>query len=117
MRTFTFFAFFQPAAGITDLEALVVVSGLGAHADLFDLDFLLRLLGLFFFLCPLVNKLAVIDDTANRRLGVWSHFYQIEISLIGFCHGFFYRYDTDIFTAGINQADFFGSDTFIDSII
>jgi hypothetical protein len=60
----------QPSAGIVHLETPMCFIGLGTQADFLDFDLGLCLFGFAFFLGALINELAIIDDTANRRIGI-----------------------------------------------
>ncbi len=60
----------QPAAGIVHFETTVRFVGLGTQADFLDFDLGLCPFGFAFFLGTLINELAIIDDTADRRIGV-----------------------------------------------
>ena len=60
----------KPAAGIVHFETTVRFIGLGTQADFLDFDLGLRPFGLAFLLGALINELAIIDDTADRRIGV-----------------------------------------------
>ena len=91
----------------------MVVGRLRAHTDLLDLDLFLRLLGFFLFFRPLVCELPVIDYPANGRIGVWGHFYQIEVGFVSFVQRFFDGDNANILTVRIDQADFFDPDAFI----
>jgi hypothetical protein len=46
-------------------------TGLGSQADFLDFDLGLGLAGLTFLLRPFIDELAIINDTADRRIGVW----------------------------------------------
>lgn len=114
---FNFFALFEPTASILDFEALVVFASLWAQANFFDLDLLLRPAGFFIFFLPLVKELAVIDDAADRWIGLRGYFDKIEVGFVGFVHSLLNRHDTDIVPVCVNETDFTGTNFFICPIV
>lgn len=73
----------QKLADSLGLESEVVLAGLGAHADLFDLDLPLGLTRLLLLLGFLVDVLAIIEEATDGRLGRWCDFDQIQVTFSG----------------------------------
>ena len=87
----------------------------GTELDLFDLDDLLLLARLSFFLLRFVLELAIVHDFANRRVRIWRDFHQIEACFFGHDHRTFRCHDTDVFAFCANKANFGGPDTVVDA--
>ena len=111
-----FHAAFQPAAGIPHLETLVMVTGFGAQADLFDLNLGLGFAGFAFLFFFVVKELTVVDDLDHRRIGIGGDLYQVVSSVIGAAKSRFDRDDPNILTVLVNQANGFAVDSFINAI-
>lgn len=111
-----FHAVFQPPSGIAHFETLVMVTGFGAQADLFDLDFCLGFAGFAFLFFFVVKELTVVDDLDHRRIGIGGDLYQVVSSVIGAAKSRFDRDDPNILTVLVNQANGFAVDSFINAI-
>ena len=66
---------------LADLDGQIVIVGLGAHADLFELRCLLALAGFVFLLLLLVLEPAIVHKTADRGNRHGRDFDQIEVTL------------------------------------
>ena len=108
-------AVFQKLEDVAHLDVIVVGIGVGAELDLFDLDDLLLFAGLGLALLGFVFELAEIHDLAHRRVGVWRDFNQIKPGFLGHHQGAGRRNYADVFTFGADQADFTGSNAFVDA--
>ena len=103
----------KPAAGVFHFEAAMGLIGLWAKADFLDLDLGLRFLGFFFLLGPLVNELAKIHDTADRRRGAGRNLHKIQFGIVCNLQRLFDGNDADIAAIRSDQADFRYTDAFI----
>jgi len=59
----------------------MMITGLWAQTDFFDLNFGLRFSRFAFLLFFFVEELAVVDDFANGRVGIRSDLYQIQTDI------------------------------------
>jgi hypothetical protein len=59
-----------------------MITCLGAQADLFDLNFGLGLSGFAFLLLFFIKELAVVDNLANRGIGIRGDLYQVKTCVI-----------------------------------
>ena len=75
------------------------------------LEFALLVLfgGLFFFFGLLVLVLAVVHDLADRRLGLWCHFDQVNPALAGDEQCVARRHDAELAAIVVNNADLAGA--------
>jgi hypothetical protein len=62
------------------------------------------------FFLAFVNVFAYVHHPANWRIGVGSHFYQIESGFLGIQQGFLDRYNALVGTVSPDQAYLWGSD-------
>ncbi len=99
-------AVFQKLEDVAHLDFVVVGVRVGTELDFLDLDDLLLLAGLGFLLLSLVLELAIVHDLANRRVGVWRNFHQIQPGFFGHFHGACGGNNANIFAVGADQADF-----------
>lgn len=74
--------FLQPSCCAFDVELQVVFVGLWPQLNLFDRDLHLVLFRLPFLTALFVLKLAVVHDTANRRLGIWRYLDQVKPNIV-----------------------------------
>ena len=68
------------------------------------------------FLFPfglLETELAVIDDLANRGLGLRGDFHQVQVTGIGHFQRLANRHNPQLGAVGINNANFFIADFFV----
>ena len=89
--------------------------GFGAQADFFHFDLRLRFLGFPFFFGTFINKLAIIDDTADGRVGVGGNFHKIQLGVACDLQCLSGGNNTDIAAIWPDQADFRDADALIDS--
>lgn len=71
---------FKKASYMLDLEIQIMVIGLGSDLYLFDLYLNLFFLGLLLFFILLILELAIVHDSANRRVGGGGHLNQIQLT-------------------------------------
>src|SRR3546814_15384141 len=64
-------AFLDEAAGVPHLDVVIVVVDVRTELDLLDIDDLLLLARLVLLLLDLVFVFSVVQNFANRRLGIW----------------------------------------------
>src|SRR5256714_108900 len=84
-RYFDLVALFDELVHAAHLDRVIVVIDARAQLDFLDLDDLLLLAGFVFFLLLFVFELAVIEDLADRRIGIRRYFDEIETG--SGCHG------------------------------
>ncbi len=68
---FDLVSFFEKASGMPDLELEIMIIGLGPHLDFLEFNTHLLLARLRSPLGLLILVLAIVHDTANRRIGLW----------------------------------------------
>jgi hypothetical protein len=100
---------------VAHLDVVVAGIRIGPELDLFDLDDLLLLARFALAFLLFVFELAKIHDLANRRIGVRRNLNQIETGFVGHFHGSGRGHHTDVFAVGADQADFSGTDFFVDA--
>ncbi len=105
----------QKLEHIAHLDVIVTAVRIWAELDLFDLNDLLLLTGFGFTLLRFVLKLAKVHDFANRRIGIWRDFDQVEPCLVSHFHGTTRSNNSDVLAICADQADFVGADKFIDA--
>lgn len=105
----------KPAAGIVHLEAAVGFVRLRAQADFLDLDLGLGFLCLAVLFGPFVDKLAVVDHTADGWIGVRRDLDQVQLGVACDLQGLADRYNTDIAAIRPDQADLRDADALINS--
>jgi len=105
----------QKLENVAHLNVIVVVIRVWTELNFFDFDDLLLLTCLSFFFLSLVFELAVVHDLANRRVGIWRNFYQIEARFIGHDHRTFGCHNTYVFAFRTDKADFGGPNTVINA--
>ena len=83
----------EEALSVLELEVIVMVIGL--WSETYFLRFNLHLLGLDFLLLLLllIEELAVINESANRRLRIGGNFYEVHALLLGHLYGLESRQD------------------------
>src|SRR5690554_7722471 len=82
--------------------------------DFLDLNLFLILPGGSLLLLLLEDMLAVVHDSAYRRICIGGDFNQVEPSLLGVGQHFLNGDDTDLFTIVANQANFTRRDVLVD---
>jgi hypothetical protein len=87
----------------------------GAHLDLLDLDDLLLLAGFALLLLFLEFELPVIENLADRRVGVGRDLHEIQPGLGGMLESFFDGDNALHFAFRIDKADGTDGDQFIDT--
>src|SRR5262249_1123150 len=106
---------FQELARLVDLDLDVMVAGLGADADFFEL--LLVWLSLALFAGLLVAELAVVHDLADRRPLLGGHLDQVELCLAGHLQGLRGRDDAELFAVGADQPHGADADLLVDPLV
>ena len=84
---------------------VVVIIDVRAHLDFLDVDCLLLLARLVRLLLRNVFELAVIQNLADRRIGVRRYFDQIHPRLVGPVKALGERHDADHFPIFIDKSD------------
>ena len=79
-RRFYFVPFREPLARMLHSIAVIMLVGAGTKLNFLDGDDNLFLLRLVCFFLGEVLKLAIVDDFANRRVGVWRDLDQVHAS-------------------------------------
>ena len=62
-----------------------------------------------------IFELAVIHDLADRRIGGWGNFNEVQTGDFGQFHATAGGNDAFVFALGANQADFAGGDAFVNA--
>ena len=106
-------ATFNEAADVVHLGLVVVLVRFGAKLDFLDLDNGLALFGFLLFLLGFVLELAVIHDTADRRIRFFRHFYEIQPQFFGRCDCLVAAQDSKLFAFCADDAYFPRSDLLI----
>jgi hypothetical protein len=96
----------QKAPRIAQLIVNVMLASFGAKANLLDLGLFLSLAGFPLLLRPLIEEFAVVQQTAHRWARLWSNLHQICVLLPGDAECFNGRYNTNLSTLLVNQANF-----------
>lgn len=97
------------------LDLVVMGVGPGTELHFLDLDDLLILASLGFFLLSLVLELAIVHDLADGRRRVRGNLHEIESGLFGHYQGSFGGYYAYVFAIGADEADFRGPNAFVDA--
>ena len=97
-------SFFQKLGQVSKLDSVVPDIGSRTKFDLFDRRLFLFFLRLLTFLALVENLLAVIQDSAYRRLRVRRNLDQVEACIIGLLLRLSKRNDTRLLTLLINQS-------------
>ena len=71
---------FEKTSYMLDLEIQVMVIGFRSDLDLFNLHLHLFLLGLLLFFVLLILELAIVHNSANRRIGGGGYLNQIQLA-------------------------------------
>ncbi len=100
---------------LAHLDIKVVLVGLRAQFDLFDLNLTLLALRFVQALGFLKLEFAVIHDSANGRLRGRRNFHQVQISIFCHHHRFAKRFDASLLTVFIYQSNLKSGDLSIDS--
>ncbi len=106
-------AFREEPASLFDFETGVIIVGLGAEANLFDFDGLLSPARLTLALGLLVNKLTVIEQPADGRVGIGRDLDQVEVTLAGETECLARRENAQLLTRLVDQPDFPSADFFV----
>lgn len=104
---------FEKLAHMLELELIVVLFGLRPKFHLLDDYCMLMFLGLFRTLTLLILVLAVIHYPADRRVGLGSNFYEVELLLSCQPETFLGGYDSNLFSVNTDEANRSGADSFI----
>ena len=101
---------FQKTDRLFDFEVDIMLTRLGPQANFFQLG--LMLLAIFLSTLALfVFEFAKVHDPAHRRLGLGCNFDQIKPQFLGFLKSYFRRYDSQLFSIGIDDA--YGTDSYL----
>lgn len=109
--------FGQEVLSVGDLDEVVMRIDADAELHLLYLAALLMLVGLLFVLLLDVLEFAVVDDLAHRRIGLRSHFDEIQATLTSDAQGLMRRKDAELMLAILlDDADLGRTDAFVDTI-
>src|SRR5690606_26964847 len=107
---------FQEALDVAKLDLIVALVRCGTKLDFLDLDDFLLQAGVMLALLLLVPELAVIHQTAHRRLRGGSNFDQIDVVLLGEAECLDQLDDAKMFSVDAYQAHFGCMDLAVDAI-
>lgn len=103
----------QKLPRLIHLNGDIMIGDLGPNAKLLDLDLLLGLARLALALSALIHKLAIIQQTANWRIGPRRHLDEIQTSVVSQTLRLSSGIDAQLLASLINQPDFLGADLII----
>jgi hypothetical protein len=86
------------------------------HPNLFDVYHPLTLAGQPFLLSPLIEKLAIVQQAADRRLGCRRNLDQVNITFLGHAQRFPDGENPQLLARFINQSNFTSSDSLINAV-
>ena len=112
---FNLVAVFQKLEHVAHFDFVVVAIGVRAELNLFDLDDLLLLTRLSFFLLSFVFEFAIVHDFADRRVRVWRNLDKVEPCFFCHFHGALWRYNACVFAVRPDQADIGPANAFVDT--
>ena len=107
-------ALLQELCGLVDLGVKVVGINVERKADLLQLDHFLVFLGFLFLFLHLKTVLAVIENFADRGLGLGSHLDQVQIQRLRHFQRIAGAHNALLLAVRANQADFLITDLLID---
>ncbi len=105
----------EEAHGLIFLGLVVVFVYGDAELDFLDYDDFLLLAGGALTLFLLVEVAAIVLNTADRRNGVGRDLDQIQTALTGNFQGFERRQNTELFAVFVDDANFAGANTLVDT--
>ena len=103
---------FQEFACLVDLRVHVMIAGLGADADFFQL--LLMDLGFVLFVGLLIAQFAIVEDLTDGRALVRGDLNEVESRLAGQVEGLLRRHDAELLAIDANEADGTDADLIVD---
>ena len=103
----------QKLQDVVSLDFEVVLGGPGAELDFLELDGLLVLLRLVLALVELVEVFAVVDDTADRRVGGRRDLHKVEALPARDFQSLEGGHNSQLLSFPVDHADFFGADPLI----
>jgi hypothetical protein len=106
-------ALLKEAQHVVLFELVVVLVHVDAELDFLDVDDLLVLLGRAFLLFFFVEKLAVILNATDRRIGRRGNLYQVESSFAGNFERLKRLQDAKLGSVFVNHTDFAGANALI----
>jgi len=108
-----FVALIEEAQHVVLFELVVVLVYVNAELHFLDVDDLLVLLGRAFLLFFFVEKLAVILNATDRRIGRRGNLYQVESSFAGNFERLKRLQDAKLGSVFVNHTDFAGANALI----
>src|SRR5579862_755899 len=112
---FDLIPFFQKRQDMVALHVEVIVGSLGTKLHFLEFNGLLVLLGFVLSLAELIEKFAVINNAANRRIGRRRNLNQIQPLSARHLQGIRRGHDSQLLTFVVNHPDFFRSNPFVDA--
>ena len=106
-------ALVQEAQHVILLELVIMFIDVDAELHFLDGDDLLVLLGRALLLLFLVEKLAIVLNAANRRVGGSGNLYQVKATFTGDFERFKRLHDAELGTVLVDNADFAGANALI----
>ena len=100
---------------IIHLEAAMGFVGLRAQADFLDLDLGLGFLCLTVLFGAFVDELAVVDHTADGRIGIRRDLDQVQLGVACDLQSLSYGNNANVASIGPDQSDFRDADALINS--
>jgi len=112
---FHFVAILKPLAGMLHAVIVVVIVGGRPKLHFLDRDRDLLLLGLVRFFLRLVLELAKVDDPANRRIGVWRNFHEVQTFLASGADGVAHVHHAQLLSVVADDPDCGNSNSFVNT--
>ena len=109
-------AFGKETFGVLELEVLVVVVGLRTKSNFLYFDFDLLSFELFLTLLLLVDKLRIVNQSTNGRLGIGANLNEVEALLLCEAQGIAGRHNAT-FNIIADNAHFTHADLFVHAIL
>ena len=105
----------QKAPRLVCLCLNIMIISFWHKAELLQFGLLLVLARLALLLALLITELAVIEQSANRRHGVWRNFYQIKPAILGELLRIAHGDDPDLRAVFVDEPYFTGANTIINA--
>ena len=115
--TFTFARWLRKRSTWPLLGVVVVNPDLGSELDLLDVDLRLVLAGQLGLLLQLVPVLAVVHDTADRRIRLGRDLDQVEVSRVRVLTRLVSRLDPELLAVLVDQPDTRDADGVVDACL
>ena len=96
------------------LGVVVVLGDLRPELDLADVDLLLVLARGLLLLVLLVLVLRVVQDAADRRLGIGRHLDEVEVAILSLTQGVLGAHDPHLLAVLVDETNLGNADAFVD---